>query len=197
MGGRAEPQLALGFGQRDVEAFLAGARALHQELERDRGLPGPGRALDQKHVLPGEPAGQDIVQAPDAAPCFTHNRLDQDVASQTEINSQRVQAVPSQRNLFLGGWQGCRSPVDRTLPDDGVAKRRGLQSAGSVQRARHSGSRFPQPLGWVSKHCAPGAGCNHGCARRIEKCATGISHDVSSSVSARRLTASGRPSRSP
>ena len=71
------PQFALGFGQRDVEAFLAGPRALHQELERDRGLAGPGRALDQKHVLPREPAGQDIIQAPDSALRLTRNQLDQ------------------------------------------------------------------------------------------------------------------------
>src|SRR6185295_7783536 len=76
VGGRAHPQFALGFGQRDVEAFLAGVRSLHQELERDRGLPGPGRPLDQKHVLPCEPASQDIIQAPNTALCLTRNRLD-------------------------------------------------------------------------------------------------------------------------
>ena len=43
------PQFALGFGQRDVEALLAGPRALHQELQRDRRLAGAGRAFDQKH----------------------------------------------------------------------------------------------------------------------------------------------------
>src|SRR6476469_1134550 len=106
MGSRTEPQLALGFGQRDVEAFLAGARPLHQKLERNRGLPGPGRPLDQKHVLPGEPASPDIIQAPDAALCLTHNRLDQNVASQTEVNSQRVQAVPCQTELILGRMAG-------------------------------------------------------------------------------------------
>jgi len=42
-----------------------------------------------------------------------------------------------------------------------------------------------------------GAGCTHGCALRVKKCATGTSHEVSSSVPARRLMVSGRPSRSP
>jgi len=55
--GGAEAQFPLGFRQRDVEAFLAGARALHQELERDGSLAGSWLPLDQKHVLPGEAAG--------------------------------------------------------------------------------------------------------------------------------------------
>jgi hypothetical protein len=32
------------------------------------------------------------------------------------------------------------------------------QSAESGRRARHAGSRFRQPFGRVSKHCAPDAG---------------------------------------
>ena len=52
VGGGAQPQLPFGFRQGDVEALLAGLCALHQELERDRRLSGPGVTLDQEHVFP-------------------------------------------------------------------------------------------------------------------------------------------------
>jgi len=94
----------------------------------------------------------------------------------------------------MGGIEGR---LDRSRPNGELAKPRGVQSAGSIQRARHPGNRLPQPFGWVSKHAAPGAGCTYGCALRVKKCATGASHEVSSSVPARRLMVSGLPSRSP
>ena len=62
--GRALPQFPFGFGQRDVEALLAGLCALHQELQRDRRLSGPGVTLDQEHMLPRESAGAGCRRGP-------------------------------------------------------------------------------------------------------------------------------------
>jgi hypothetical protein len=54
MGGGAVAQFALGFRQRDVEAFFAGARAFEQELQRDGGLAGPRCPFYQEQVTAGK-----------------------------------------------------------------------------------------------------------------------------------------------
>ncbi|MEH2501088.1 acyl-CoA synthetase (AMP-forming)/AMP-acid ligase II [Bradyrhizobium sp. AZCC 1678] len=111
-------------------------------------------------------------------------------------------AAPQSRDLQwrrVACWipdQQRTTPLSRLIaPHPGHESYFDAKNSGHI--ARHAGNRLPQPFGWVSMHCAPGAGCTHGCALRIKKCAAGISHDVSSSVPARRLTVSGRPSRSP
>ena len=50
MRGGAVAQFALGFGQRDVKAFFAGLRAFEQELQRNGGLAGAGRAFEQEQM---------------------------------------------------------------------------------------------------------------------------------------------------
>jgi hypothetical protein len=52
----AGAQFTLGFRQRDVEAFFAGARAFEQELQRHGGLAGTRRALYQEQVTAGKSA---------------------------------------------------------------------------------------------------------------------------------------------
>ena len=197
MGSRAEPQLLLGLGQRDVEHFSPARAPSIRNWSAIVVFPVPGSPSNRNMCSRVNPPARISSKPQMPLLALPTIELHQDVASQTEINSQRVQAVPSQRNLFLGGWQGCRSPAG---PD--ATGRWGSKAARpSIGRIGPAGTPFgqqiPPAVGLGLKHCAPGAGCNHGCARRIEKCATGISHDVSSSVSARRLTASGRPSRSP
>jgi hypothetical protein len=52
-------------------------------------------------------------------------------------------------------------------------------------------------FGWVSWQPASAAGDTQGCALLVNRCSTGTSHLVSSSVPARTLTISTRPARSP
>ena len=60
--GGGVPQLPLGFGQRDIQAALAGSRAFEQELQRQRRLSRAGRAFDEVEVLAHQPAKQDGIQ---------------------------------------------------------------------------------------------------------------------------------------
>ncbi len=71
MRGRTVAQLALGFGQGDVETFLAGL------LQRDGGFACSGRALHQKHVSTRKPARQDVVQPPNPGFRLAGDRLNQ------------------------------------------------------------------------------------------------------------------------
>lgn len=63
--GGAFAKLFLGFGERDVEACFADARALAQEVGCDRGLAGARIALDQIDAAAFQPAAQDVVEAID------------------------------------------------------------------------------------------------------------------------------------
>ncbi len=66
-----------GFRQRDVQPFFALFRAFQQELQRQRGLAGARRALDQVDPAGREAAAQDVVESGDAGgcPCFVGNGL--------------------------------------------------------------------------------------------------------------------------
>ena len=77
MRGRTVAQLALGFGQGNVETFLTGLRTFHQELQRNGGFACPGRALHQKHVSTRKPARQDVVQPPNPGFRLAGDRLNQ------------------------------------------------------------------------------------------------------------------------
>ena len=66
MARRDGAQLLLGFGERDVEAGLAEVAALEQELQRQRGLAGAGRALDEIDAIGEQAAAQHVVEAGDA-----------------------------------------------------------------------------------------------------------------------------------
>jgi hypothetical protein len=66
MGGRTVAQLAFGFGQSDVEAFLPAPRAFEQKLQCHGGLAGARRAFHQEYMAARKSAGQDVVQSPDA-----------------------------------------------------------------------------------------------------------------------------------
>ena len=66
MTGRDRQQLALAFGQRDVQAFFAVFGALDQELQPKRGLPGPWPSLDEMGSVFRVAASKDIIEAVDA-----------------------------------------------------------------------------------------------------------------------------------
>ena len=55
-------ELALALGERDVEAPLAPAQAVEQELQAERGLPGAGPALHEMGAAGGIAAHQDVVE---------------------------------------------------------------------------------------------------------------------------------------
>ena len=63
MRGGAGGQLLLGFGERDVEAFLAGFDAFEKVLERKRRLARPGIPIDEIEAMGNQPAVQDIIEA--------------------------------------------------------------------------------------------------------------------------------------
>ena len=70
-----------------------------------------------------------------------------------------------------------------------------IESLGHI--ARHFSASGRKSLGPISWHSAWAAGNTHGCALLMYMCAIGVSHLVSSSVPARRLTICSRPARSP
>ena len=57
-------QLLLRLRERNVETLLAGAHALEQELQRERGLAGTRIAVDEIEPLGDQSAAQDFVQPP-------------------------------------------------------------------------------------------------------------------------------------
>ena len=58
-------QLFGGLGERDVEAALAQARALQQELQRQRRLARAGVALDEVQPIARKATAEDIIKASD------------------------------------------------------------------------------------------------------------------------------------
>ena len=54
-----------GFRQGNVEAALALGGAGEEELQRERGLAGPGRAFDEIDAVAGQAAAEDVIEASD------------------------------------------------------------------------------------------------------------------------------------
>ena len=70
MGGGACPELWLGLRQGDVEALLALFRSLQKEAKRHGGFPGAWISLEQKHVSPRKPAGENVIETRDPGAGF-------------------------------------------------------------------------------------------------------------------------------
>src|SRR5690606_832324 len=68
--GGAEPQLALGFGEGDVETVLAVSGPLHQIMQGQRRLAGARCTLDEVEVAARQPADEDVVEAGNAELCL-------------------------------------------------------------------------------------------------------------------------------
>src|SRR6476661_6431128 len=67
---RHRAELVLRFRQRDEEARLALANALHQELQGHRGLAGSGLTLNEVETVGGKPAAEHLVEARNAGADF-------------------------------------------------------------------------------------------------------------------------------
>ena len=56
-------ELLLGFREGDIEHGLAAFGGRHEELQRERGLPGARHALDQEQATSGEAPAEHLVEA--------------------------------------------------------------------------------------------------------------------------------------
>ena len=77
MGGGTGGELFLRFGERDVQALLAGFHAFEKVLKRERGFAGAGVAIDQIEAMRNEPAFQNIIESRDASLRWLDTRLDE------------------------------------------------------------------------------------------------------------------------
>ncbi len=92
--------LGPGLGQRDVQARLAPADAVEQELERERRLARAGRPGHEVHAVGREAAAEDVVQARDAG---RHGRVDVDIDVDVDGVADPRAFRPPARRLTVRG----------------------------------------------------------------------------------------------